>query len=61
MFLAFLKNKTSFLAPFSSENHDFPIMQQWKDEKIMEKKKSFLPTYPTKIYSVGVQQTIFFF
>ena len=37
--LALLANKTSF-APFSSENHAFLIIQQWK-----EKKKIFFPTY----------------
>ena len=38
----------------------FPIMEQLKKEKKYEK-KSFLPTYATKKYRVGVQQTNIFF
>ena len=45
-----------FFAPFSSENHDVPIVQQCKRKKYA-KKNFFLPTYPTKKYRVGVQQT----
>ena len=46
--------KSKKIAPFSSENHDFHIMQQWKEI-------FFLPTYPTKKYMAGVQQTNIFF
>ena len=42
-----------FFAPFSSENHNFPITQQCK-KKNMQTYFFFLPTYPTKKYRVGV-------
>ena len=47
-FLLALLENNMFLAPFSSENHDFAIMQQWK------KKKCFSYYLPTKKYRVGV-------
>ena len=49
-----------FFAPFSSENHDFPIAQQCK-KKNKKRMQFFFPTYPTKKYRVGVQQTNDFF
>ena len=45
---------------FLSENQDFPITQQCK-KKEYAKTIFFLPTYPTKKYRVGVQQTNNFF
>ena len=53
LFWHFWKKK---FAPFSSENQDFPIVQQCK-KKYAKKMFSYLPTYPTKKYRVGVQQT----
>ena len=53
-FMALLENK-AFFALFSSENLDFPITEQGKKKNM--KKKFFLPTYPTKKYRVGIQQT----
>ena len=46
-------------APFSSENHDFPIMQQWKKKKIMN---IFFPTYlpNQKIQDRGTANKQFF-
>ena len=39
--------KYFFYAPLSSENHYFPIMQQWKEKKKKKKyaNKYFFPTY----------------
>ena len=45
--------KKNFFAPFSSGNHDFPIMTQCKKKIIW----FFFPAYQTKKYRIGVQQT----
>ena len=48
MFLALLENKLSFLPHFhQKKNHDFPIMQQWKEKKIYIYiyENVFFPTY----------------
>ena len=58
IFLALLENKTFFFAPFSSENHDFPIIEHNEGKKKKKWKTFFpLPIYPTTKYRVGVQQT----
>ena len=48
-----------FLAPFSSENHDFPIMQQCKTKQLPKK---FFPTYlpNQKIQDRGTANKHFF-